>query len=142
MKRLSDCTKKERTGVAVGIGLIALGAIGLGAVGLAATWVSVVWRIANRLVDLLWPICLMVVGGLILWAAVRGRLDDALSGRFNGPLSRSSSDSRLEGVCGGLAHFLGIDSVAVRLIFVMLFIASPLLCLVTYVILAIVMPRS
>lgn len=142
MKKYSDCTRKERTGVVVGILLIALGVVGLGAVGLAASWIAAAWHLASYLIDLLWPVCLMAVGGLILWAAVRGQLDDALAGRFNGPLSRSSSDSRLEGVCGGLAHFLGINSAAVRVIFVMLFIASPPFCLVIYVVLAIVMPRS
>lgn len=142
MKRLSDCTKRERAGVVTGIVLILLGLAGLGAVGLATAWVAALVRMVGWMFEMMWPICMMAIGGLILWAAIRGKLDDALSGRFNGPLSRSSSDSRLEGVCGGLAHFLGVDAVIVRVIFVMLFFSSPLLCLVIYVLFAIVLPRS
>jgi phage shock protein C len=39
-------------------------------------------------------------------------------------LSRSSTDKVLGGVCGGLAHYFGIDPVIVRLIMIALFFAG------------------
>ena len=39
-------------------------------------------------------------------------------------LMRSESDKMLAGVCGGLADYLNVDPVLVRLAFVVLFLAS------------------
>ncbi|MBK8984949.1 MAG: PspC domain-containing protein [Chloroflexi bacterium] len=56
-------------------------------------------------------------------------------------LTRSESDKMVAGICGGLAAYLDIDPVLVRLAFVALFVASgigfPL-----YLILWVVMPRE
>ncbi|MFQ5398753.1 MAG: PspC domain-containing protein [Anaerolineae bacterium] len=56
-------------------------------------------------------------------------------------LTRSETDRMLAGVCGGIAAYLGIDSVLVRLAFVLLLFASgigfPL-----YLILWVIMPRE
>lgn len=54
-------------------------------------------------------------------------------------LYRSRSDRMLAGVCGGLAHYFGIDPTLVRLIFAILFlvgVGSPAL---VYIVLWIVM---
>lgn len=54
-------------------------------------------------------------------------------------LTRSDTDRMIAGVCGGLAHYLNVDPVLVRLAFILLFFASgigfPL-----YLILWIIMP--
>ena len=56
-------------------------------------------------------------------------------------LTRSNSDRVIAGVCGGLAAYLDIDSVLVRLAFVVLLFASGI-GLPIYVILWIVMPEQ
>jgi phage shock protein C len=54
-------------------------------------------------------------------------------------LARSETDKMIAGVCGGLAAYLGIDPVLVRLAFVILLLASGI-GLAIYVILWIIMP--
>jgi phage shock protein C len=56
-------------------------------------------------------------------------------------LTRSQNDKVLAGVCGGLAAYLGIDVIIVRLAFLLLIPASGLGLLV-YLILAAIMPAE
>ena len=56
-------------------------------------------------------------------------------------LMRSETDKMIAGVCGGLAAYLGVDPVLVRLAFVILLLASGV-GLGLYVILWIVMPTA
>ncbi|MCA9875062.1 MAG: PspC domain-containing protein [Anaerolineales bacterium] len=56
-------------------------------------------------------------------------------------LVRSETDKMVAGVCGGLAAYLDIDPVLVRLAFVVLFLASGI-GFAIYLILWIVMPRQ
>lgn len=56
-------------------------------------------------------------------------------------LVRSDSDTIIAGVCGGLAAYLNIDPVLVRLAFVILLFASGI-GIPLYIILWIIMPRS
>jgi phage shock protein C len=56
-------------------------------------------------------------------------------------LTRSESDKILAGVCGGIAVYLGIDSLLVRLAFVVLLFASGI-GFPIYLILWIIMPRE
>jgi phage shock protein PspC (stress-responsive transcriptional regulator) len=56
-------------------------------------------------------------------------------------LRRSETDKMIAGVCGGVAAYLGIDSVFVRLLFVFLLFASGI-ALPLYLILWLVMPRE
>jgi phage shock protein C len=55
-------------------------------------------------------------------------------------LTRSETDKRLAGVCGGLAEYFGIDPVLVRIAFVVLAVMGPGILL--YIVLWIVMPRG
>jgi len=56
-------------------------------------------------------------------------------------LTRSSTDNIIAGVCGGLAEYLEIDPVLVRLAFIVLFFASGI-GIPIYIILWIVMPQE
>lgn len=56
-------------------------------------------------------------------------------------LMRSDTDKMIAGVCGGLAAYLGVDPVLVRLAFVILLLASGV-GLAIYVILWVVMPST
>jgi phage shock protein C len=56
-------------------------------------------------------------------------------------LARSESDKMIAGVCGGIAVYLGIDSVFVRLAFLVLAFASGVGLLI-YIILMLIMPSE
>ena len=55
-------------------------------------------------------------------------------------ITKSKTDRVIEGVCGGLAEYFGIDSVIVRLIFVVLLFINGIGFFI-YIILAIIMPK-
>lgn len=60
---------------------------------------------------------------------------------MNKKLSRSTTDKKIFGVCGGLAEFFGIDATIIRIIWVLaLFFAGS--GLLVYLIFAIVMPSG
>lgn len=56
-------------------------------------------------------------------------------------LYRSQQDKKLFGVCGGIAHFLGIDSTLVRLGVVVLAVTTGIPILI-YILLAMIMPKE
>ena len=56
-------------------------------------------------------------------------------------LYRASIDKKLFGVCGGIAHYFGIDSTLVRLITTVLFFAGGL-SLWVYIVAALIMTES
>jgi phage shock protein C len=56
-------------------------------------------------------------------------------------ITKSKTDKVIDGVCGGLAEYFGIDSVLVRLVFVLLVFINGL-GLILYIILAIIMPKA
>ena len=56
-------------------------------------------------------------------------------------LTRSNTDKMIAGVCGGLAEYLAIDPILVRLAFVVLFFASGI-GIPIYIILWLVMPKQ
>jgi len=60
---------------------------------------------------------------------------------MKGKLARSSTDRMVSGVCGGLAAYLGIEAVWVRLFFVLTVMANGFGLLV-YLILWIIMPEA
>src|SRR2546425_8402711 len=55
-------------------------------------------------------------------------------------LTRSETDKRIAGVCGGLADYFGIDPILVRIAFVVLAFMGPGIPL--YIVLWIVMPKG
>lgn len=61
----------------------------------------------------------------------------------SGELTRSSSDRMVAGVCGGIARWLGWDSTAVRILYVLISIFSIAFPgTIVYIILALVMPSD
>lgn len=59
-------------------------------------------------------------------------------------LMRSSVDSKIAGVCGGIAEYFGVDSTIVRLIWVVaIFVPVPIcLALVSYIVAWIIVPLA
>ena len=142
MRRFSQYPRSSQVGLVVGAALVAFGLMRLATMGHGPEWWVAFVRVAGRVLDVLWPIALMVVGGVLLWAGLTGRLDGSLAGGCNPPLQRRKDERRLLGVCGGLAHFCGVSAVIVRVVFVLLFFVSPWFCLFAYLILALLMPRA
>jgi phage shock protein C len=61
----------------------------------------------------------------------------------SGELRRSKDDRMIAGVCGGLARWLGWDSTAVRILYVLISILSAAFPgTIVYIILALVMPAD
>jgi len=56
-------------------------------------------------------------------------------------ITKSKTDKVIDGVCGGLAEYFGIDSVLVRLVFVVLIFLNGFGILL-YIILVIIMPKA
>lgn len=56
-------------------------------------------------------------------------------------ITKSKTDKVIDGVCGGLAEYFGIDPVLVRLVFVLLIFINGL-GVILYIILAIIMPKA
>ena len=56
-------------------------------------------------------------------------------------LYKKTSEKKICGVCGGLAHYLGVDSTVVRLIVVVLALAGTI-GIWAYLLAAIIMPES
>lgn len=57
-------------------------------------------------------------------------------------LTRSDTDKKLAGVCGGLAEYFNIDATLIRVIFVLLLLPGGLPGIVPYVALWLVMPKA
>ncbi|MDA0907178.1 MAG: PspC domain-containing protein [Bacteroidetes bacterium] len=60
---------------------------------------------------------------------------------MNKGLTRSSYDRMIAGVCGGIAEFLGWNSTAIRVIYLLFIIFSFGTAIIAYFILALVMPK-
>lgn len=59
----------------------------------------------------------------------------------SGQLTRSKDDRMIAGVCGGLARWLGWDSTALRILYVLLSVISAAFPgTIVYIILALIMP--
>jgi phage shock protein PspC (stress-responsive transcriptional regulator) len=77
------------------------------------------------LVRLLWVILSIagaVIGGVIVylaaWLIIPESTDQAVPIANSRVLRRSTTDRQIAGVCGGLADYFGVDSTAVRLLWV------------------------
>ena len=57
-------------------------------------------------------------------------------------LSRSIHDARVAGVCGGFAEYLNMDSTLIRLVLVLLLLASFGMALILYFVCALVIPKE
>lgn len=55
-------------------------------------------------------------------------------------VTKSATDQVIDGVLGGLAEYLGIESVIVRLLYIVLAIANPAIGVLAYIAMAVIMP--
>ena len=140
MKKFSRYTPAARVGIVVGVALVAIGVIGL-----VVDRASVVlwWTVIDAVCivfDALFPVSLVALIAYLIWAYRKEAL--VAQGPRPTNLVRSSVDWRIAGVCGGLACWWAIDSLTVRIIVLLLFVASPVLTVFIYLILTLILPRA
>lgn len=141
MKRLNDYPARQRTMFWLGAVLV-----GIGLLGVVARWFTVdVWRVfvgaLGVFFNALFPLAVIGLGAYLIWAYFNGGLKSAHGNRTES-LHRSATNARIAGVCGGIAEYYGIDPTIVRVCVLLLFLASPPLMLLIYLLLALVIPRG
>lgn len=141
-QKFSSCKAGTKASIIIGFVLIAIGSLGLvEEYGNVAWWraaVDTAWAITGYIV----PIALIVLGIYLVWAARHDKLDGIIHGTHEQALRRSATDKRFAGVCGGIAQYFKVDSMLVRVVVLVLFVAAPLPVLVAYVLLAVILPQT
>ena len=131
--------KLNKTTVAVIIGcLLMLFGLWQLAERLFGDWFGGVWRIIGMVMNILWPVVLIAAGVFLVVAARRGKLDLPT----NKKLFRSTTNKKLAGVCGGIAEYLGVDPAMVRIISIVLAIASWYVIIPLYLLFWVIIPTS
>lgn len=100
--------------------------------------------------EYVFPVLLIIIGMAIIYyrqTANEQSSAEATSGDQTQPpamdfrqLRRSSTDKKLFGVCGGLAQYFGLDSSIIRLLYIVLCLASFGAGIVLYLVLALIVP--
>ena len=130
----------------LGAVLVAVGFVAMLVMRGTVVWAREALGLAVIALRLLTPLALVALAVYLVWAARHGRFAEAAWKRGQGlgsprTLTRSQTDRRFGGVCGGLAGYLGIDGVAVRVVFLLATAAFPPL-LVVYLLLAFLLPQA
>ncbi|HZY10502.1 MAG TPA: PspC domain-containing protein [Bacteroidota bacterium] len=110
-------------------------------------WWSISWKV-------IFPIILIVLGMWFIYLHtsrpnIQGQSSDYSSPETSPPLTaerkelrRSVIDKKLFGVCGGIAHYFNVDPTIVRILFVLIVIASTGWGLLLYIVLTFLMPEE
>ncbi|MBQ9069399.1 MAG: PspC domain-containing protein [Eggerthellaceae bacterium] len=140
--RLSDCSKSERALFAVGVVLVVLGVLLV--FGIYTSWWSSMIMWLRRASRIALPLGLIALGVYVVQGARNHAFDHLFDGSSQRQqvLERSGDDSRIAGVCGGIAQYFGIESTFVRVIAVLMAFASPLFALIAYAALVLVIPHQ
>lgn len=142
MKRFPEYSRSAQAGFVIGLIMVLFGIARLITMGYGPSWWTSLVTITLQTFGYLWPMALMTMGGVLLWAGMTHQLDTVIERRFNRPLRASSQDVRIAGVCGGLAEFSGLSSVLVRVLFVLLFFVFPWFGVALYLVLLIALNRT
>lgn len=111
------------------------------------------FNLANVPWSVLWALFLIAIGVLLLLPHWQQKSSEEAIDQAGGEpgeaqaepekrLFRSRTDRMLAGICGGLGQFFGIDSSIVRLIWVLLTVASGGLGVIIYLLLIFVLPEE
>ena len=126
--------------------------IGLGALLLLANLnVFHFFSFIGDTVEYIFPVMLIILGmAIIYYHQTKPETTEAAAGSEPGEskpgstsykqFRRSSTDRKILGVCGGLADYFGVDPSMMRLLYVILCLASFGAGLVLYLLLAIIVP--
>jgi phage shock protein C len=126
--------------------LLIIGAIVLviGLVALANTFSlvpPVVWDVLRSVARAAFPVTLIILGVVIILVATRGGGWPSLPAA-GVRLYRSRNNRMIAGVAGGIAEYLRVDPLLVRLVFVLVGLASLGSAVLAYVLLVILMPDA
>lgn len=88
------------------------------------------------------PLLLILAGVAFLLHGRDGTQPDATTSGGTARLYRSRTESKISGVCGGIAAFVNTDPTFVRILFVVAGFASAGFMILLYIILAIVVPKE
>lgn len=120
----------------------------VGAVLLLNNFDLLPWRLES-LWRTLWAVLLpllLIGGGIYLVLSFAGKAPDVRQLRQSGrrlPLRRSRQDRMIAGVCGGLAQYFNIDSLVVRIGWVLISVATVgTLGIVLYILAVLIIPTS
>jgi phage shock protein C len=111
------------------------------------------WSFSRTVV---FPVSLILIGALFIYAQTRkqkvstvppsaaeiGGVEPSVAPQPIKELRRSIKDRKICGVCGGLASYFSIDSTFVRILFVVMILASVGWGLLLYIILCILLPEE
>ena len=109
----------------IGIILVIVGLWKLAERAFSPWWPTLAHALSTGL-NVIWPIAIILAGCLVIYAAKTGKI------KFTTRLHRSVNDRCIGGVCGGLAECFGIESLPVRLIWVVFLICSFGLAVLVY----------
>ncbi|MGH9712122.1 MAG: PspC domain-containing protein [Candidatus Acidiferrales bacterium] len=76
------------------------------------------------------------------FCGTRQNVAPAGSGYVQKRLMRSSVDSKIAGVCGGVAEYFGVDSTIVRLLWIVAAILPPFPAIIAYVVAWLIVPLA
>ena len=143
-REFPDYSTSEKVGLAVGAVCIVVGVVWL--FGSYAGWWHSVSKLMWSLSSFLLPISAVTLGVYLVWGMRNGRFAGLVDGRermrSDRRFVRSSSETRIAGVCGAIATFCAIDVVSVRIIVLLLFAMVPVPVMVLYALLAIAVPHD
>ncbi len=99
--------------------------------------------------DRFWPIILILLGALYLFYALKRPSNGQTEPAKNEPISpsnrlfRSRDEKIIGGVCGGLAQYLNVDPALIRILWVIISLATGVLfAIIIYIVWMIVVPES
>lgn len=128
--------------VIVGVVLIVIGALSLVNALVPSYAIDRIVALVHVAWGIIWPCALLVAGGYILWASKAGKLSGFRQPNPGAPFRRSRADKRIFGVCGGIAYYFGVDATVVRIIAVILLAAFPPMAIISYVVIALIVPQA
>ncbi len=101
-----------------------------------------------RLIFVLLSIAGAIIGGVIVyvaaWFIMPEGTEQAAPVADGRVLRRSTTDKQIAGVCGGMAEYFGVDSTAVRLVWVLLsvFVGAVIGGVLVYLLAWLIIPRA
>jgi phage shock protein PspC (stress-responsive transcriptional regulator) len=101
-----------------------------------------------RLLFVILSIAGAIVGGVIVYAVAWFIMpegdDQPMPAADRRVLRRSTTDKHIAGVCGGMAEYFGVDSTAVRLLWVVLsiFVGAVIFGVIAYLLAWLIIPRA
>lgn len=138
MKPFSEYTTSQKTLIVVGGLSLFIGVLALLSETEHVRWFVSVAMVMHTVSLVSFPFALMgIIGLLIRWIYV------AQTKKYTTQtFVRSRSDVRLGGICGGIASYIQVSSILVRLVSLLAFCVNPVLFLVVYALLVIAIPQS